>query len=276
MGEEAYSQALGEKKQLKPIPKDVLCAEYLPNIKVVEWSLKARNAPNMLTSVINALGEKGVRFLSGFQSIDWNENVLLIGGFIDVSASKIKIEDIKKTLEKIEGVLMVNIHDDTFDGLIIDKLHFPLRVSGERSFTFRVETFGSMLARLYERFGTGAAVILYEMGIAAGESKAKSVTKKYRLDKLKTLKLILEERSAKGWCMAEIVEFSSKKVMLVVNDLFECVPFKGKQENAVSQFFRGYLTGICRQIYGKDISVTETECVAKGDAACKFMVEAKG
>ncbi|MEM3713310.1 MAG: V4R domain-containing protein, partial [Thermoproteota archaeon] len=173
-------------------------------------------------------------------------------------------------------VLEVNTSEQTFDGLIIDTLHFPLQVSGERSFTFRVETFGGILKRLYDKFGTGAAVILYEMGVAAGESKAKSMIKKHRLDKLKMIKLTMAERAAKGWCIAEVAEFSSKNVTLMVKDLFECLPFKGKQENSVSQFFRGYLAGLLRQIFNKDVTVTEVECVAKGDAACKFVAEVKG
>jgi len=256
-------------------PKEVLCLEYLPNIKVVEWSLKARNLPKVFTLILNKLAEKEVRFLSGFQSINWDENTIVTGGFVDISASKIKAEDLKNLLKSIDGVLEVNVSEQTFDGLIIDTLHFPLQVSGERSFTFRVETFGGILERLYDRFGTGAAVILYEMGVAAGESKAKSVLKKYRLDRLKTLKLIMAERAAKGWCIADVVEFDSKRVTLVVKELFECMSFKGKQESVASHFFRGYLTGLLRQIFNKDVSVTEVECIAKGDASCKFVAEIK-
>ncbi|MBO3769542.1 MAG: V4R domain-containing protein [Thermoproteota archaeon] len=258
-------------------PKEVLCLEYLPNAKVIEWSVKAKNLPKVFNNILNALAERDVRFLSGFQSIDWNENTLLLGGFIDISASEIRtVEDLRNLLKNIEGVLEINTSEQTFDGLIIDTLHFPLQVAGERSFTFRVETFGGILKRLYDKFGTGAAVILYEMGVAAGESKAKSMMKKHRLDKLKMLKLTMAERAAKGWCIAEVTEFTSKNVTLVVKELFECLPFKDKQENAVSQFFRGYLAGLLRQLFNKDVAVTEVECVAKGDATCKFIAEVKG
>jgi predicted hydrocarbon binding protein len=272
-----FSRKPDSEKQASNLnPKDILCLEYLPNARVVEWSLKARNVPNVFNIALNTLAEKGARFLSGFQSINWNENTIVMGGFVDLSASKIKTEDITSLLKNIDGVLDINVSDQMFDGLIIDTLHFPLKVSGERSLTFRVETFGGILRRLYDKFGTGAAVILYEMGVAAGESKAKSIMKKYRMDKQKMLRLILAERAAKGWCIAEVEEFSSKRVVFKVRELFECLPFQGKQENAVSQFFRGYLTGLLRQMLNKDVSVTEAECIAKGDAACKFAAEVKG
>jgi len=85
----------------------------------------------------------------------------------------------------------------------------------------------------------------------------------------------MAERTAKGWCIAEFIEFSSKSITLIVRELFECLPFKGKQENPASQFFRGYIAGLLRQILNKEVAVTEVECVAKGDAACKFVVEVK-
>ncbi|MGQ9479751.1 MAG: V4R domain-containing protein [Thermoproteota archaeon] len=265
--------SLNREKRLNP--KNVLCSEYYPNARIVELSLKARNVPGIMATIINVLSEREVKFLSSFQSVDPNEKTFLMGAFLDLSTSKIKTEDVGKILRNVEGILEVNVHDKMFDGLIIDELHFPLQVSGERSFTFRVETFGGILRRLYEKFGTGAAVILYEMGVAAGESKAKGIVKKHRMDKLSILKLIMSERSAKGWCLAEVEDFSNRKAMLTISDLFECMPFKGNQDRTVSQFFRGYLAGICRILFDKEVSVTEVECVAKGNPVCKFNIQVK-
>jgi predicted hydrocarbon binding protein len=146
-------------------------------------------------------------------------------------------------------------------------------VGGERSFTLRVESFGAILKRLYEKFGTGAAVILYEMGIGMGESKFKSIVSKYHVDKQTAVKLILAERSAKGWCIAQLEDYDRNGAIIVTRELFECLPFKNSQERPISQFFRGYLAGMFQQIYGRSVSVTEVECIAKGDNACKFIIQ---
>ncbi|MGC8831902.1 MAG: V4R domain-containing protein [Thermoproteota archaeon] len=270
------SQRKSEEKQvLKLNPKEILCAEYHPNAKLVEISVKAKNVPGTLTSIVKTMFEKNIRLFSGFQTISEDEHTFLLGAFVDVSGSRVQAKDLVKELNKLEGVLEANVSDESFDGLMIDTLHFPLLVSGERSFTLKVETFGGILKRLYEKFGTGAAVILYEMGVVAGENKAKSTVKKHRLDKLGSLRLMMAERAAKGWCRVEVAEFSNRSATLIVNDLFECMPFKGKQDNAVSQFFRGYLSGIFGQLYNKSVSVTEVECVAKGDPVCRFSVQVK-
>ncbi|MBO3768829.1 MAG: hypothetical protein JTT15_00245, partial [Candidatus Brockarchaeota archaeon] len=130
-----------------------------------------------------------------------------------------------------------------------------------------------ILKRLYEKFGTGAAVILYEMGLGMGESKFKSVVSKYRVDKQTAVKIILAERSAKGWCIAQLENFNKNGAVIVAKELFECLPFRDNQERPISQFFRGYLAGVFQQLYGKNVNVIETECIAKGDSSCRFIVQ---
>lgn len=264
------------KEHVKLNPKEVLCAEYCPDSKLIEISVKIRNIPGAFTTVIKTLYERKVRLCSCFHTVSREDDTSLIGAFIDISHADVQARDIVRELESLDEVLEVNVSEKVFNSMIIDSLHFPLLVSGERSFTFRVETFGSIVESLYEKFGTGAAVVLYQMGVSAGEDKARNVLDKHRMDKLDVLKLILAERTAKGWCMAEVEEFNTKGATLVVRELFECLPFKGRKEEAFSQFFRGYLAGIFENVLNTSVSVTEVECITKGDPACKFIVQARG
>jgi predicted hydrocarbon binding protein len=256
--------------------KEIMCAEYLPGSRLVEFFVRLRReAEPEFFRVFKIMFGKDILELSGFYDADTDKNEIVLGFFTDISRLQKKTAvNIAEEFRKIEGVLDVKFSERTFKELIIDELFFPLTVGGERSFTLRVDSFGAILKRLYEKFGTGAAVILYEMGISLGESKAESVARKYRVDKQTAVKIILTERSAKGWCLAEIEELNSKKARIIVHELFECLPFKGKQERPVSQLFRGYLAGVFQQLYGKSFSVSEVECIAKGDAVCRFLLEA--
>ncbi|MEM3713312.1 MAG: V4R domain-containing protein [Thermoproteota archaeon] len=259
---------------LRRYPKELLCGEYHTNTRMIELSLRVRNAPLVMRNVLGIFIEKGIKPLSGFVT-QVEENIFQIGLFLDISNLKGEVDDLMKEIRSNKDVIDIIVSQETFNGMIIDTLHFPLTAFDEKSFTFRVETFGGILKRLYDKFGTGAAVILYEMGLTAGESKVKSIIKKYRMDKLKILKLIMAERTAKGWCIPEIIDFSSKGAVIVCHELFECLHFKDKQDKSISQFFRGYLAGIFRQLFNKEVSVTEVECIAKGDPACKYVIEVK-
>ncbi|MDW8034372.1 MAG: V4R domain-containing protein [Nitrososphaerota archaeon] len=256
-------------------PKEIMCSEYVPGGRLVEFFIKLRRgAEPELFGVLKTLREKNVLELSGFYDADLEKDEVYIGFFVDMKDTKdITPEKVVEEFKKINGVLEVKFSQKMFGDLIIDELFFPLFVGGERSFTLRVESFGAILKRLYEKFGTGAAVILYEMGVSLGESKVEGLIKKYKVDKQTALKIILAERAAKGWGIAEAEEVNSKKSVIVVRELFECLPFKNKQEKSVSQLFRGYLTGIFQKLYGKSFTVSEVECIAKGDDVCRFLVE---
>jgi len=254
----------------KNVPKDLLCETYLPQGKPVELFVRFRKAS--WREVTGVLDKKNIVELCSFQNLDLEKDEVVKGILADISGSKEDLASIVKAIEGTEGVLEVRASDNVLNGLIIDELFFPLTVGGERSFTLRVDSFGAILKRLYEKFGTGAAVILYEMGLGMGESKFKSMVSKYRVDKQTAVKIILAERSAKGWCVARIGELNSRGAVVMVHDLFECMPFRNNQERPISQLFRGYLTGLFQQLYGKNVTVTESECIAKGDNVCRFLI----
>ncbi|MBO3799956.1 MAG: hypothetical protein FGF52_02720 [Candidatus Brockarchaeota archaeon] len=257
-------------------PKEIMCSEYVSGGGLVEFFIRLRKgAESEFFDILKILKKNNAIGLSGFYDTDLEKDEIYIGFFMDISNMKdTTLEKIVEEFRKIKGVLEVRFSQRVFKDLIIDELFFPLMVGGERSFTLRVESFGAILKRLYEKFGTGAAVILYEMGISLGESKVESIIKKYKVDKQTALKIILAERAAKGWCIAEAEEVNSKRAVIIARELFECLPFKGKQERPISQLFRGYLTGVFQKLYGKGFTVSEVNCIAKGDDVCRFLVEA--
>jgi predicted hydrocarbon binding protein len=254
-------------------PKDLFCSIYSEGGRCVQFVVRLKNMPEAIAKVSNSLAVKGINILSGFHAASPGGEEVTWGFFIDLKGLDLKPEDLAKEIEGLDVVLEAKFSPPMFDGLIIDEFFFPLMVLGERSVVVRVETFGEMFRRLYESFGSGAATILYGMGLAAGENKAKRVVEKYGVDGLGALQIILAERAAKGWGIPDIADKKRPEAAIIVQDLFECLPFKGKHSKANSQFFRGYLTGVFRQLFNKKASVTEVECIAKGNPNCKFISE---
>ncbi|KPV64438.1 MAG: hypothetical protein AOA65_0970 [Candidatus Bathyarchaeota archaeon BA1] len=255
-------------------PKDLLYSVYSPGRRLVEYVVEGKNVPGAMAKISNHLAERGINILSGFHTGYPGEEAGVWGFFVDLTEAEVEPEEVAKQIGELDIVLDVRFSKAKFDGLIIDDLHFPIVVLGERSATLKVKTFGDMFERLYEAFGSGAAVILYEMGVSAGGKEAKRVVERYGIDGLRALQIILAERVAKGWGIPNIAEFDEKRVeaTIKVEDLFECLPFKGKYKEGRSHFFRGYLTGAFNQLFRKEASTTEIECIAKGDANCKFTI----
>jgi predicted hydrocarbon binding protein len=116
---------------------------------------------------------------------------------------------------------------------------------------------GAITLRLFEVFGTGAALILFEMGVRAGENKAERISERYGIGGLKALEVILAERIAKEWGIPKIEVFNEEKLesTITVHELFECLSFRGEGREAKSHFFEGYLTGVFHKLFKRKVTV---------------------
>ena len=253
--------------------KDIFCSAYSEDGELFQLAIKLKNAPGSVAEIANILCSKHVNFLHGFHTVCPGREEAVWGLFIDLKESNTKIENLVKEIEGLESTIEVKFSRPIIDGLIVDNLHFPMMVMGERSIVMRIDTFAESFNRLYEKFGSGAYFILYEMGRAAGKRRIKKINEKYCLDKITALKVILAERAAKGWGISEIESFNEEKKesTITIRELFECMPFQGRSKRSKSHFFRGYLAGVLSQLFGNPTLVIEAECVAKGDPNCRFI-----
>jgi len=253
--------------------KDLFCSAYSESGELFQFAVKLKNVPGAIAEVANLLFSRGINILHGFHTAYPGGKEAVWGFFADLKNSNMKVENVIKEIEKLDATLEVKFSKPIIDGLIVDELHFPITVLDERSIVMKIKTIVGSFNRLYEKFGSGASFILYEMGKGAGEDKVKTLNERYDLDKLTAMKVILAERTAKGWGISKIEKFDEEKVEIIitVQELFECAPFKGKNRDAKSQFFRGYLAGTLSRLFNKPVSVIETECIAKGDQNCKFV-----
>ena len=253
--------------------KDVFCSAYSEDGKLIQFAVRLKDVPGAMAEVANLLYRRGVNILHGFHTVFPDQAEAIWGFFADIKNLTVEAERLREEMENLGSVIDVKTSGPIIDGLIVDELHFPLMVLNERSVLFKVRTIMESFKRLCEKFGSGASFILYEMGRAAGEGKAKRILMEYGLDKYTSLKLILAERAAKGWGVPEIEMFDDERMEAVikVHELFECISSRGANREARSQFFRGYLAGLFGYLFNKPVSVTETECISKGDEICKFV-----
>ena len=250
--------------------KDIFVKVYSPDSKPVEFSICLKNVPGALAEVSNLVASLGVNIYSGFLNFYPGEDRGRWAFIAELKGLDVSAEDLANRIKGLENVLEVEYMLPKFDNLLLD-MHFPLLVMGIRSFILKVETWGKITAHLLERFGTGGAFILYEIGLTAGEERAKEVIAEGFSGSL-AFELILEERVGLGWGIPKIIEFDEKNVegSLSVQDLFECFYFKGAANESRSHFFRGFLVGVIQQLFNKKVRVEEVECIAKGDQACLF------
>jgi len=244
---------------------------YLPDENAILLSLKFSGGFESVPLLFRTLKKAG-KIVSSFFILDGLEDEAKMGCFITLDKG-IKPEDVLKELRGLKFVLEAKVSTFKLDSLAFDTLHFPLLTCGERCVVLTLEGLKAVSLGLRERFGSAGEFLLYEMGIRYGEYDAINFAKKYRLSGLTAVRAILAEAVGRGWCYPRIVEFDEKRLegVLVVRDLFECLPYKGSQ-TPISHFFRGYLCGIFSYLFSRDFTIREKECVGKGDSECIFTV----
>ena len=258
------------------VEKEVLFRVHAPGRRVAEIVVMVENVPGALAKVSGLMAEMGINILTSFVRAKAFEREAVWSSFIDMTDTGLEIGDVVERLRKLDVVLDVKYSEEVGE-LLVDTLHFPIMLDHERHVLLRVETLEKAFSRLFDIFGSGAATIIYQMGRESGMSRAERVVKEYRLKGVDGLRVILKERVAKGWCIPEIEVFDEKKDEAVIRafELFECLPFKGKLKEPRSHFFRGYLEGVFKALFKTEYTATETECLAKGDTYCRFIIVSK-
>ena len=255
------------------VEKEVLFSVHGPGRRMAELVVEVENVPGSLVKVLNVVAGMGINVLSSFLKAKAFEETAVWSSFIDLTDAGVEVEEVAERLRGLDVVLDVKFSRSVGE-LVVDELHFPLVLVGERHILMRVDTIGGMFGRLFDIFMSGAVTIIYNMGLEAGVRDARRVREKYGLEGVEALNVVLKERVAKGWGIPVVESLDEERgeAIISVRDLFECLPYRGKLKEPRGHFFRGYLEGAFKTLLEADYKANEVECIARGDPHCKFVV----
>jgi len=255
------------------VEKEVLFGVYGPGRRIAELVVEVRNVLGALAKILAVMAGMRINVLSSFLRAKASDEAAVWSSFVDLTDTEFKIEDVVERLKEVDVVLDVKFSKREGE-LAIDELCFPVTLMDERYVLFKVDTVGKAFSRLFEIFGSGAATIIHSMGVESGMRGAEKFKTEYGLEKRQALDAVLKEVMAKGWGVSEVEVFDERRneAVIRVYELFECLPFKGRLKEPKSHLFRGYLEGAFKTIFKTEYMANETECIAKGDPYCRFIV----
>lgn len=254
-------------------PKETMGYYFNPKKKLYVGSVVLKDVPGALASVAAAVGKEGVNLVATEQaSMDGGKTSAW--GFFAETGDSYDVNKLRALLARTNNVLKVEVAEGS-SGVVVDKKHYPFRFSsGQQAMSFRREVVVDMFSRIRKIFGSGANLVIYEMGVAAGESDGRELVA-YMGQSLVESNLpdLVYLYAAQGWGLPELVEISLQPFRATIRfkDSFECAYTKSAVPN--SHYLRGHLAGINSAILGKKVKSVETKCVAKGDPYCEFAGE---
>jgi len=162
-----------------------------------------------------------------------------------------------------------DFYDFEKPGLIFSK------TSNARVFLVASRSWGEMEARLFEKFSSGAAVMLDEMGYSYGMGLAKE-GKKYYSDPAKLIGAVRNLGNVSGWGTFEVSGDLGTGRMLEIT-VRDCIFCEGRQPEAANscQLLVGLIRGLTEVTFGSPFAVTETGCEGQKGGVCKFRAQRK-
>lgn len=154
------------------------------------------------------------------------------------------------------------------DGMLKD------RISSSHVFIFSRSAFRSMQSTLYDKFGSGAAVIMYEMGQGYGRKLGSGMLKR-GLSSERAFHEIEKFGYLAGWTDSHFRVLSDMELECVArNSIFTIERPETKTKSCF--FLAGALAGNVSAMLNTEFRAEETQCVVGGHEVCKFRILKQG
>jgi predicted hydrocarbon binding protein len=158
---------------------------------------------------------------------------------------------------------------DGENGVVKDK------VTGERCIILTQARIEEICSRLSEIFQSGAEVIMFEAGKAAGKRFVEETSDITKVDKQLFLKTVSQRFTDAGLGKIEIVEFDLEQAEVkfrIWNNFFAEL---GCEKSMYRSCIEGFVSGMYEQIMHKTPKIQKTKCVANGDPYCEWHMSLK-
>lgn len=242
--------------------------------------VELRDVPGALADLSLLLGKSKINILGGFICAaktqgekDDNVSYRQMGLFVETEDREMTASNLESMVKSCPFTYRVKVKGSN-DGLIVDSLSFPLRLSqGQRAILMRKDVIAASMREVRQVFSSGGDVILYKQGYAAGKSDAEELIRIFGQDNLlEKLEELVNLYSSLGWGRARIVgvDFESLSAKIRVDQSFECL--SQRSSKPFSQFLRGHLAGLTSGVLSTEMKCEETSCVSLGNSYCEFVL----
>ncbi len=231
---------------------------YFPERHIVLVSVELEGRADYALEPLKLLAERGVRMLSCTTQAHPDRHLVHATIFLDLTESTASPSELTRELSRIPHVKRIELID------------IPLTQGEARLVSFTLAEMHHLLGMLRE-LGTGGEAIMYHMGFRAGAALADKLVSCYETGR-QALEYLLLYYESLGRGRFKIREYEEGvKCRVEARELIECVGVVS--DKPTSHMFRGLLAGFLSKLWGRDVKVVETTCIAMGDPYCEFLAQ---
>ena len=160
--------------------------------------------------------------------------------------------------------------------LIFDESQGTLSYKGVRYLLIRPETISGFQKALHESHGEDADEKFFAGGFEGGRLSAEKYRELYDFSDREIIAFMTNMGGQIGWGRFSLERYDPELKILHVSVAHS--PFAesyGNSSRGVCHLTRGVLCGMASILFGQDCTAFETECRAKGDRRCFFVIKGK-
>ena len=232
---------------------------YFPERKVVLISVELDDKGDYALEPVKLFSKYGVKMLSCIVQSHPDRGAVHASLFLDLTEASIDKNALIVELKALPHVKNIELLD------------LPFAHGEARLVLFTLEEMHNLF-KVLRKLGAGGLAIIYHMGFKAGEAIATKLSGYFEDGKkaLEYLLLYYESLGHGRFRMKSYVDGVYCRV--VARELLECIDVSSGEPN--SQLLRGILAGFLSKLWGREVKVVETKCIAKGDPCCEFEAKA--
>jgi len=255
---------------LKLLSKEILVGHIESGTRLAQVVVKMNDEVGAMANVNALMATMKVDVRQSLTYCVPNEPNAIYNAFVSLVDPRVSLDQLVERLKQSVFVLDAQAFEGR-EGAVVDTISFPVNWQGRRVVILAQHAMAQMLEGIRSVLGSGADVILYELGTEYGRNLAGYFISKLGKEYLvRNYDYELNVLAATGWGIPELIgskdDFPNMTIRL--SSCLECDGRSSKQ--AVCSFMRGFLTGVFGNIAGHTIHCEEPQCIAKGDSSCLF------
>ncbi|HBY97170.1 MAG: hypothetical protein M5U01_04955 [Ardenticatenaceae bacterium] len=163
--------------------------------------------------------------------------------------------------------------NEILQGLVWDADGGRLTYNGVRYLLIRPEVMASIQNSIDDALGDRVAAVFYKAGVTGGTLSSRRFKEVFGYSDEEIVTFMCHMGGQIGWGRFELVELDPGAGRLIVQVYGS--PYAeayGAAEHGVCYLIRGVMAGLGAGIFDSAVDAIETDCQAKGDSCCRFVV----
>ena len=160
------------------------------------------------------------------------------------------------------------------DELVYDESTGSLSFKGVRYLLMRPETIAGFQKAVVENCGPRAAENFFDGGFNGGRLSTQKYRELHGFSDTEVIDFMMNMGSQIGWGDFRLLAFEPADRLLSIAVKNSAIARAyGESSQSVCHLIRGVLAGMAVVLFDGDCRAEEVECLARGDAVCRFVIE---